>query len=100
MMIEGSGSGRPKNTWIRIRIRNTALRPHVGPRLLMKIHRGFSRRSPKLRPVRISNLSWDSVLHTSERKKERRKKDRLFSQTNIYTRSYVIGLAILLITDE
>ncbi len=23
MMIEGSGSGRPKNTWIRIRIRNT-----------------------------------------------------------------------------
>jgi hypothetical protein len=25
MMIEGSGSGRPKNMWIRIRIRNTGL---------------------------------------------------------------------------
>ncbi len=54
----------------------------MGPRLLMKIHRGFSSRSPKLRPVRISSLSWDSVLHTNERKKERKKKERSFIFSN------------------
>ena len=45
-----------------ILIGGPALRPQVGPRLLRKIQSGFSIRSPKLSPVRISSLSWDRVL--------------------------------------
>jgi hypothetical protein len=40
-MIEGSGSGRPKNTWIRIRIRNTAFKerrpPFNGGRAVLRL---------------------------------------------------------------
>jgi len=42
---------------LKLRRSRKALSPHVGPRLFMKIQRGFNKRSPKLRPVRISNLN-------------------------------------------